>query len=112
MARDGNGDGRTQVTLIRIFLSSPGDVPEERTLARQVIDTVLTKLPGLRGRVALELVAWDDPAASIPLLAQESPQDSVNAARPRPANCDIVIVVLWARIGTKLPRAPSTPWDG
>ena len=63
-------------------------------LARQLIDAELPKLPSLRGRLALELIAWDDPAAQIPMLATETPQESVNAAPPRPATCDIVIVIL------------------
>ena len=58
-----------------------------------------------------ELIAWDDPAASIPMLATETPQDSVNAARPRPANCDIVIVILWSRMGTPLPDSVRKPND-
>ena len=57
----------------------------------------------------LELVAWDDPAARIPMLATETPQESVNTARPRPATCDIVIVILWARIGTPLPDSIKKP---
>ena len=96
---------RRDVPLVRIFLSSPGDVAEERSLARQLIDTVLPKLPYLRERVHLQLIAWDDPAAQIPMLATETPQASVNAARPRPATCDIVIVVLWSRMGTPLPES-------
>ncbi len=88
---------RPNVPLLRIFLSSPGDVEEERRIARELIDR-LPKQPHLRERVALELVAWDDPAAPIPLRANESPQESVNAFRPRPADCDIVI--LWSRMGT------------
>ena len=57
----------------------------------------------------LELVAWDDPAARIPTLATETPQNSVNAARPRPATCDIVIVILWSRMGTPLPDSIRKP---
>ena len=95
--------------MLRIFLSSPGDVAEERSLARELIDSVLPKLAHLRERVKLELVAWDDPAARIPMLATETPQDSVNAARPRPATCDIVIVILWSRMGTPLPDSIRKP---
>jgi formylglycine-generating enzyme required for sulfatase activity len=43
------------------------------------------------------------------MLATETPQDSVNAARPRPANCDIVIVILWSRMGTPLPETVRKP---
>ena len=94
---------RRDVPVFRIFLSSPGDVAEERAQARQLIDSELPKLPHLREQLKLELIAWDDPAARIPMLATETPQQSVNAARPRPAACDIVIVILWARMGTPLP---------
>lgn len=111
MARRDEEPDRREVPLVRIFLSSPGDVAEERTLARQLIDAELPKLPSLRGRLALELIAWDDPAAQIPMLATETPQQSVNAARPRPATCDIVIVILWARLGTPLPDSIRKP-DG
>ena len=103
MARRDEEPARRDVPLVRIFLSSPGDVAEERTLARQLIDSELPKLPSFRERVKLELIAWDDPAAQIPMLATETPQESVNAARPRPATCDIVIVILWSRMGTPLP---------
>src|SRR5512132_4391001 len=92
-----------EVPLILIFLSSPGDVADERTLARRFIDSELPKLPPFREKVKLELIAWDDPAAQIPMLATETPQGSVNAARPQPADCDIVIVILWSRMGTPLP---------
>ena len=95
--------------MVRIFLSSPGDVADERTSARQLIDGELPKLPSFRGRLELELIAWDDPAAQIPMLATETPQESVNAARPRPATCDIVIVILWARMGTPLPDNVRKP---
>ncbi len=104
-------DRRRSVPLVRIFLSSPVDVADERVIARQLIDSELLKLPPFRGRLAVELIAWDDPAASIPLLATESPQESVNAARPRPATCDIVIVMLWSRMGTPLPETVRKP-DG
>ena len=109
MARRDEEPARREVPLVRIFLSSPGDVVEERTLARQLIDAELPKLPSLRGRLALELIAWDDPAAQIPMLATETPQESVNAARPRPATCDIVVVILWSRMGTPLPTSVHKP---
>ena len=105
MARRDEEPARREVPLVRIFLSSPGDVAEERALARQLIDAELPKLPSLRGRLALpRLIAWDDPAAQIPTLATETPRELVNAARPRPATCDIVVVILWSRMGTPLPN--------
>jgi hypothetical protein len=94
---------------VRIFLSSPGDVADERKIAREFIEGELQKVsyPHLK----LEVIAWDHPAARIPLLANETPQESVNNARPRPSTCDIVIVILWARMGTPLPETIRKP-DG
>ena len=87
----------------RIFLSSPGDVADERTLARKVIKEELPYDPFLRGRVSLEVVSWDDPAAPTPMLANMTPQEAISRGRPRPSECDIVVVILWSRIGTPLP---------
>ena len=87
---------------LRVFLSSPGDVADERGLARQV----LARLPQeaqFRGRVLIEEVSWDNPAAPVPLAAQLTPQEAINQGSPKPADCDVVVVVLWARMGTPLP---------
>ena len=99
------------VPLVRIFLSSPGDVAEEREAAREFIKNELQYRSGFRDELALQVIAWDDPAARIPMLANGTPQESVNAARPRPATCDIVIVILWSRMGTPLPDTTLKP-DG
>ena len=93
---------------MRIFLSSPGDVAEERKIARELIERELQKSPSHRD-MKLEVIAWDDPDARIPMLANETPQESVNNARPRPSTCDIVIVILWARMGTPLPETIRKP---
>ena len=95
---------------LRVFLSSPGDVAEERALARQVIERLQYE-SGLRGRVFLETVAWDKPGAETPMLATKAPQEAINEELPRPAECDIVIVILWSRIGTPLPEKLEKP-DG
>ena len=100
---------RAVVRLYRIFLSSPEDVSDERNLARRLIKEDLPYLPAFRGRVSFEVVAWDDPAVHIPMLAIETPQESVNRARPRPATCDITVVVLWSRMGTPLPEHVKKP---
>ena len=107
-ARRDEEPARREVPVVRIFLSSPADVAEERRSALELIDSESPKLLSLR-RLALELIAWDDPAARIPMLATQTPQESVNAARPRPADCDIVVVILWARMGTPLPEDLRKP---
>jgi formylglycine-generating enzyme required for sulfatase activity len=97
------GTSDEQAPVVRVFLSSPGDVADERKIARELIERELQKHPSYR-HLKLEVIAWDDPDARIPMLANEAPQESVNNARPRPSTCDIVIVVLWAKMGTPLPE--------
>ena len=97
-----------QAPIVRIFLSSPGDVADERKIARELIEGELQKSPSYRG-LKLEAIAWDDPDARIAMLANKTPQESVNDARPRPSTCDIVIVILWARMGTPLPESIRKP---
>jgi hypothetical protein len=92
-----------QAPVLRIFLSSPGDVADERKIARELIKAELQGSAPYR-HLKLEVIAWDDPAARIPMLANETSQESVNNLRPRPSTCDIVIVILWARMGTPLPE--------
>lgn len=87
---------------IKVFLSSPGDVAEERRLAVETM-RALEDGPLLRDRVNLQVIAWDDPVASAPLDARETPQASVNRWAGRPADCDLTLVVLWSRLGTPLP---------
>ena len=87
---------------LKVFLSSPGDVAEERRLAAETI-RALEDSALLRERVNLIVVAWDDPVAGSPLDARETPQSSVNRWSGRPADCDLTIVVLWSRLGTPLP---------
>ena len=96
--------------VVRIFLSSPGDVAEERKIARELIEGPLQKHPAYN-RLKLEVVAWDDPDKCIPMLANLTPQESVDRHLPRPSTCDIVIVILWARMGTPLMETIRKP-DG
>lgn len=97
---------------LNIFLSSPGDVADERTYARQIIDDELPKKPAFRGKFTFDAVSWDDPNAPVPLEATITPQAAVNRQLPRPAACDIVIVILWARMGTPLPDEFGRKSDG
>jgi hypothetical protein len=88
---------------LRIFLASPGDVADERTLARRVLEQ-LPYDPLLRGMITIETVAWDQPGAGTPLSATLNPQTAIAQGLPKPSDCDIVIVMLWSRIGTPLPE--------
>lgn len=104
------------VHKIRVFLSSPSDVLEERDIVMQVIDQ-LQYSPLLQGQVFLETVAWDKPGVETPFLATMTPQEAINQNLPKPSECDIVIVILWSRMGTPLPRDYLKPdgrryWSG
>ena len=87
---------------LRIFISSPGDVTEERHIARALIDE-LPKRPAFKGKLTTEVFAWDDPHASVPMEATSTPQDTVNNYLGLPSSCDLTLVFLWSRIGTPLP---------
>lgn len=84
----------------RIFLSSPGDVAEERLIARRVIDRLRGEFAG---RIEIEPIFWEHE----PLVASASFQDQL----PHPADADAAICVLWARLGTRLPSTFRKP-DG
>ncbi len=106
----------TALRRVRIFLSSPRDVAEERTLARELIEGVLRKDAVFSERLLIECVAWDDPEAPTPMLATKAPQASVNEAKPSPSQCDIVVVVVWSRIGSPFELegrhwASGTEWE-
>lgn len=96
---------------LSVFLASPGDVSEERRLALQVLEQIPYD-PLLRGQVTIETVAWDQPGGGTPMLATMTPQAAIAAGLPQPAQCDIVVVIVWARMGTPLPVDEYRKPDG
>lgn len=85
---------------ITIFVSSPGDVAEERAIAQRVIE----RLQGeLHGRLRLQPIFWEHE----PLLATATFQDQI----VQPSDTDIVVCILWSRLGTRLPKQFMRP-DG
>lgn len=80
------------LSTLRIFISSPGDVAEERLIARRVV----RRLDSQVGEVLrLEPIFWEH----APLVATATFQDQLL----RPSDTDIVIAILWSRLGTVLP---------
>jgi hypothetical protein len=94
---------------LRIFVSSPGDVVDERAFAQQVIEQELPKDPLLRGQVTCEAMRWDDPHAPTAMPATLIPQEAVDRGLAKPSQCDAVIVILWSRMGTPLPDTYRKP---
>ena len=77
---------------LRIFVSSPGDVAEERALTSRV----LSRLGGeFSNRTRLKPIFWEHE----PLLATSTFQDQIVS----PSQVDIVICIIWSRLGTRLP---------
>ncbi|MCA9906103.1 MAG: hypothetical protein KC547_19740, partial [Anaerolineae bacterium] len=93
-----------------VFISSPGDVAEERQKARRVIERLRVDA-FLRPDVDLEVVTWDDPDAATPFLATMTPQDAISKGLAKPSDCEIVVVIFWTRMGTPLPPDYAKP-DG
>lgn len=60
----------------RVVLSSPGDVADERRLAQDVLRKLPQRYP-FKGKVTIEVEAWDDEASPVPMSAKVPPQDSV-----------------------------------
>jgi len=94
------------VPQIRVFVSSPGDVNDERKIALEVIEQ-LPYRPSFREKVMFRVIAWDKPGAGTVMRATLTPQDAINKGLPTPAECDIVVVLFWSRMGT-----PFTDQDG
>jgi WD40 repeat protein/energy-coupling factor transporter ATP-binding protein EcfA2 len=82
---------------LRIFVSSPGDVTPERRRAKLVIE----KLAKRYGRFfALEPILWE----LEPMLASGHFQDQITP----PGETDIVVLIVWSRLGTLLPAKTET----
>jgi WD40 repeat protein len=90
---------------VRIFVSSPSDLEHERALVKDVIEALAQEyLPYFR----LQAVLWEEEA----LTAAKSFQ----AGLLRPSECEIVLVMLWTRLGTPLAEDPyggmtGTEWE-
>jgi WD40 repeat protein len=92
-------------TKVRIFVSSPSDLEHERALVRDIIESLAQEYcPYFQ----VEPVLWEQEA----LTAAQSFQ----AGLQRPAECEIVLVMLWTRLGTPLAKDPydgmtGTEWE-
>jgi hypothetical protein len=77
---------------LQVFLSSPGDVQPERRIAEQVVQRLHQEFAS---HLDLRAVMWERE----PLLASHHFQDRITP----PHGVDIVVVILWSRLGTPLP---------
>jgi hypothetical protein len=83
---------------LRIFVSSPGDVPVERDRAAGVVARLQEEFVHY---AVLEPFFWEDPPARA--------TDTFQSQFPEALAMDIVVGILWARIGTPLPLDKTRP---
>jgi tetratricopeptide (TPR) repeat protein len=81
-----------ELPVLKIFLSSPGDVAEERALAEFVFRRIAAEVAHA---VRLTFVIWEHE----PLFGHTGFQQQLE----RPSNCDLVVSILWSRLGSRLP---------
>jgi len=87
------------IPKLKIFISSPGDVREQRDIAEQVL-TDLLNTRTYRDSVSFQIIRWDKPQLGTRMRARRAPQDAINDGVPRPRSCDLVVVMLWSRLGS------------
>ncbi len=82
---------------LRIFISSPGDVTDERRRAALVISRLSREFVRF---FELSAVLWEYE----PMLSSGHFQDVIDP----PSTTDIVVLILWSRLGTPLPVRTAT----
>jgi tetratricopeptide (TPR) repeat protein len=82
----------TELPLLKIFLSSPGDVAEERALAEFVFRRLADEVSDV---ARLSFLIWEHE----PLFGHAGFQEQIE----RPSKSDLVVIILWSRLGTRLP---------
>ena len=81
-----------RVRVVRVFVSSPGDVEHER----RRVDRVAERLNGeFAGIARIETIRWQNSFYGAPADFQ--------GRIPEAADCDVVIAIFWSRLGPELP---------
>ena len=85
--------------VLRLFVSSPGDVLPERQRVDLVVERLNSEFEGL---VRIETVRWE--------TSYYSAHDTFQKQIPEAANCDVVVAIFRTRLGSKLPSTfPTQP---
>ena len=89
----------SELPRFKIFLSSPGDVAEERALAEFVFRRLADEVADV---AHLSFLIWEHE----PLFGHTGFQQQIE----RPSQSDLVVTILWSRLGSRLPSdyAPAT----
>ena len=79
-------------TVLNLFISSPGDVQRER----ERVDAVVERLNAeYAGRARIRTIRWE--------TRYYSSHDTFQAQIPEAAECDLVLAIFGARLGSPLP---------
>jgi hypothetical protein len=89
-------------TVIKVFISSPGDVKEIRMAAQDACNE-LTGLQTAASRMSFEPVIYEKDAT--PGESEKGPQDVITNQLVKIS--DILVAIFCSRLGTKTPDAPS-----
>jgi hypothetical protein len=89
--------------MVRVFLASPGDVAEERKIAREVLEEVNHTAARDR-RMVFQVQGWD--SDSYPGYGADG-QAIVNRQIGEMSEYDLFVGIMWNRFGTETPRAGS-----
>ena len=84
------------IKVLDVFISSPGDVDEERRIARRVIERC-NRLHSVKERYVLRSLAYEE---HVPAAVGKGPQSIVDSYMKKASSADIFICVLWHRMGT------------
>ncbi|WP_027186441.1 AAA family ATPase [Desulfovibrio inopinatus] len=84
---------KTDKKHYKIFISSPNDVKDERMRAVRVIEKIQTELGE---RIRLEPIIWEE--------HYYTADKDFQAQIDRPSLCDMVVCILWSRLGSPLPE--------
>jgi hypothetical protein len=88
-------------TVFRLFVSSPGDVAAERARAEAIVEKLNAEF---KDRARFDAIFWEDHFYS----AHETFQEQI----PEAADCDVVVAIFRARLGSRLPSDFKRQFDG
>jgi hypothetical protein len=97
----GAGGGNPDATSISIFVSSPGDVVSERDAVDRVVERANT---AFAGSVKVKTIRCE--------LSYYTADRTFQAQIPPPEACDLVVCILWSRLGSELPSDFEKMPDG
>ena len=81
--------------ILRVLISSPGDVAEERDRAKQVVEALRRRYAG---RLDVRALLWEE----LPLQADVSFQQGIDTILSDDRGVDIAVFILWSRLGSPL----------